>query len=48
VDVADEVADIAVAGAVRTSPAGTTLDDTRTASGGSSSPEAPDESLKNL
>jgi hypothetical protein len=43
-----DVADLAVAGAVRSSLAGTTLDDTRTAGGGSSSPDAPDESLKNF
>jgi hypothetical protein len=48
VDVPDEVVDLAVAGAVRSSLAGTTLDDTRTAGGGSSSPDGPDESLKNF
>jgi hypothetical protein len=47
-DVPDKVADLAAAGTARTSLAGTTLDDTRTAGGGSSSPDAPEESLKNF
>jgi hypothetical protein len=50
-DVPDDVAeatDVAAAGATPNSLAGTTLDDTRTARGGSSSPDAPEESLKNF
>jgi hypothetical protein len=47
-DVSEEVPDLAAVGTTRNSLTGTTLDDTRTAVGGCSSQDAPDESLKNI